>query len=247
MASLWSALKCGCARTFCRVAAPLCALLMMAAAAAHAQVTPDPAWLRDVQQFTLEAARHQTPGQRIEVHLGALDPRLRLAPCERAEPYLPGVARLWGRSRIGLRCAQGTSAWNVFVPVTIKVFGPAYVAAAALPAGRVVTTADLIQAEVDLAEDPSSAITDPARALGRALVRPLGSGQAVRQAHLKLRQWFAAGDEVKVLARGEGFQAAAVAQALTPGIEGQAARVKTESGRILIGLPVAQGTIALTL
>jgi flagellar basal body P-ring formation protein FlgA len=213
----------------------------------NAQDIPEAEWLRPVRDFTLAAARHASPGRRIEVAVGAFDPRLRLAPCQRAEPFLPDMARLWGRSRIGLRCAQGGPAWRVFVPVTVKVFGPAVVAVAALPVGRVITPADLAQAEVDLAEEATNAFTDPAAAVGRALLRPLAAGQAVRQAHLRARVWFAAGDEVKVIARGAGFSATGAAQALTPGIEGQPARVKTESGRIVSGRAVAQGTIDLSL
>ena len=65
---------------------------------------------------------------RVEVLVGQLDPRLRLAPCERIEPYLPPNTRLWGKSRIGLRCAQGPSHWNVFLPITVKAYGRALVA-----------------------------------------------------------------------------------------------------------------------
>jgi len=65
---------------------------------------------------------------RVEVVVGQLDQRLRLAPCQRVEPYLPPNARLWGKSRIGLRCAQGTSNWNVYLPITIKAYGRALVA-----------------------------------------------------------------------------------------------------------------------
>jgi len=43
----------------------------------------------------------------IEVELGELDPRLKLAPCQRIRAYLPTGANLWGRSRVGLRCEQG--------------------------------------------------------------------------------------------------------------------------------------------
>ncbi len=219
----------------------------LCAAPALAQPAAEALWLRDVQQFTLAAARHAWPGQRIDVELGTLDARLRLAPCQRAEPYLPQVARLWGRSRIGLRCTQGASAWNVFVPVTVKVYGAAWVAAAPLPVGRVIVRTDLVQAEVDLAEETSVVVTEPGRAVGRALLKPLNSGQALRLGHLKAQQWFAAGDAVRVVARGTGFQAVGTGQALTPGIEGQPARVRTDSGRVVTGLPSAQGAIELTL
>lgn len=230
-----------------------CAVWLCAAGAAaapetppQAQRVPQPPWAGQVQQFAHDAARHESPGRRIEVVVGTLDSRLRLAPCQRTQPYLAGSARLWGRSRVGLRCVEGGPAWNVFVPVTVKVFGAALVVAAALPAGHVVAATDLAQAEVDLADNPSSAFTEPARATGRALLRAVSAGQVLRESHLRPRIWFAAGDEVRLVARGSGFQVASTGQALTPGIEGQPARARTESGRVVVGSPVAQKEIDLT-
>jgi flagella basal body P-ring formation protein FlgA len=172
---------------------------------------------------------------------------LRLAPCQRVEPYLPAGTRLWGKARIGLRCTQGPTAWNVFLPITIKIYGKALVATAPLPAGAVIGAADLIQAEIDLAEDASVAVADSDLAVGRTLARALNPGQSLRQVHLKARQWFAAGDVVRVLAVGSGFSVAGEGQALTPGLEGQPARVRTESGRVLTGMPVGERRMELAL
>lgn len=216
------------------------------AATASAQGALDTALVRQLHRFTIDAASHQSPTNRIEVRVGSLDPRLRLAPCQRAEPYLAGVTRLWGPSRVGLRCVQGPIRWNVFVPVTVKVFGTAAVAAAALPAGTVVAPQDLSQAEVDLAENASSTFADPARIAGRTLVRAVPAGQAVREAHLRPRVWFAAGDEVRLVTRGAGFAAFGAGQALNAGVEGQPARARTESGRVVVGHAVANKEIDLT-
>ena len=75
-------------------------------------------------------------GLRVDVELGRLDPRLKLAPCQHVEPYLPAGYKPWGRTRIGLRCLEGAVRWNVFMPMTVKVYGVALVAATTLPAGR---------------------------------------------------------------------------------------------------------------
>jgi flagellar basal body P-ring formation protein FlgA len=203
---------------------------------------------QQVRQLALAGTQAAVPGvTRVDISVGALDTRLRLAPCQHVEPYLPPGTRLWGKTRIGLRCTQGATLWNVFLPITVKVFGPALVGVGPLAAGGLVSAADLIQAEVDLAEDASVAIHDSTLAVGRTLSRPLGAGQSLRQSHLKLRQWFAAGETVQVLARGSGFSVAGEAQALTAGIEGQPARVRTESGRILNGMAVGERRMELSL
>jgi flagellar basal body P-ring formation protein FlgA len=203
---------------------------------------------QQVRQLALQSVRSGTAGvSRVEVALGTLDPRLKLAPCDKVEPYLPPGVRLWGKSRIGLRCTHGSSAWNVYLPITVKAWGNALVARAVLPAGSVLAATDLAQAEVDLAEDPSMAMSDAASAVGRTLQLAMLPGQSLRKAHLKARQWFAAGDTVQVLARGPGFSAASSGEALTAGIEGQSARVRTEGGRVLVGQPVAENRMELAL
>ena len=184
---------------------------------------------------------------RVDVELGVLDPRLKLAPCSKVEPYLPNGMRLAGRSRIGLRCLQGTTRWNVYMPITVKIFGPALVAAQPLQGGAVLAEGDLRTAEIDLAEEVSPAMTQLQAVVGRTLARPMVAGQGLRQNTLKSRQWFAAGDTVAIDAVGDGFAVVGEGQALTHGIEGQPARVRTESGRIVTGMPVSQRSLEVRL
>jgi flagella basal body P-ring formation protein FlgA len=204
--------------------------------------------LQRIQALGVSAGSSLAPAAvRVEIEPGRLDPRLRLAPCERIEPYLPPGARAWGRSRIGLRCVQGPTAWNVYLPVTVKAFAPAWVAAVALPAGTVLQAGQLQQAEVDWAAAATPPLADAALLVGRQLARPLPPGTPVRSADLRQRQWFAAGDTVQLVARGSGFSVGGEGQALTPGIEGQPVRVRTGNGRVLSGLAVGRNRVELAL
>jgi len=220
----------------------LAALWLAACAAAIAQ--PAEPWTLDVRQLASQAAAPS--GARIDVEVGTLDPRLKLAPCARITPYVPNGMRLWGRSRVGLRCDEGAR-WNVFVPVTVKVFGKAWAATQPLPAGSTIEAAHLQLQEVDLAADPSPLIRQPDVAIGRTLTRPLRAGQAVREADLKARQWFAAGDTVRVVTVGSGFSISADGQALSPGIEGQPAKVRIDGGRVVTGRATAQRQVEVML
>ena len=189
-----------------------------------------------LQQVALASTQQALPGvTRVDIEVGRLDPRLRLAPCQRVEPYLPTGTRLWGKSRIGLRCAQGPTAWNVYLPITVKVYGMAWVAAGTLAAGAVLGPADLVQAEVDWAEDSTPVVTDPSLAVGRVLQRRINAGQGLRSADLRPRQWFAAGDMVKLVANGPGYSVTGSGEALSHGIEGQAVRVRTDGGKVVTG------------
>lgn len=223
---------------------------LIAAAGAARGAETDPA--REAGAGIAEQARRfvaesgALPGMRLEVEVGALDPRLKLAPCERIEPYVPNGSRLWGRTRIGLRCVQGTTPWNVYLPLTVKVFGQGVTSVAALPAGAVLTAADLRTAEVDLAAR-GTPIVNPEDALGRTLARSIAAGQSLSAADLRKRQWFAAGDTVQIIASGPGFRVSGEGQALGPGYEGQSARVRTDSGRVVVGQPVADRRIEVAL
>ena len=225
----------------------LCLLAVWLALPAMADELPA-ATLAEAQALARSAAAALAPaGARIEAVPGALDTRLRLAPCARIETYLPAGGRPWGASRVGLRCLQGTTAWNVYLPVTVRVFAPALVSTTPLPAGTVIEAAHLTKAEVDWAADASPVHTRSEVLLGRTLARPLAAGQPLRGADLRVRQWFAAGDTVRIVASGSGFSVSGEGQALSPGIEGQPARVRTDGGRVVSGLPSGDRRIEVAL
>lgn len=204
--------------------------------------------LDEVRQLALGGIALQGPATpRFEVQFGQLDARLKLAPCQRIEPYLPAGQRLWGSTRVGLRCRAGAVPWNVYLPVTVRVWAPAVVISADLPTDTELGPEHLRLAEVDLAAASSPAQTDPGQLLGRRLAVALKAGTAIRAQHLRAREWFAAGDQVTVVASGTGFAISATAQALAPGREGQSVRLRTESGRILSGMPVGMHRVEIRL
>jgi len=219
-------------------------LLLGASVGFAARAAGSEPWALEVQQL---ASRGPVPvGARVEVVVGSLDPRLKLAPCTRITPYVPAGTRLWGRARVGLRCDEGAR-WNVFLPVTVKVFANAWSVNQALPPGTRLEANHLLQDEVDLAAEASPVIRQPQAAIGRTLMRGLQPGQAVREAHLKPRQWFAAGDTVRVISAGPGFAISADGLALAAGIDGQNVRVRIEGGRVVSGRATAERRIEVTL
>lgn len=215
-------------------------------APAPAQVPPEV--LAQGLALATQAALGLAPPQaRVVIQTGTLDPRLSLAPCARVEAYLPTGTPVWGRTRLGLRCAEGRVRWNVLLPLTVQVFAPAMVAAAAVPAGVPLTEALLQRTETDWASATSPLFEGSGPLLGRSLSRPLAAGQAVPLAHLQSRQWFAAGDTVRIQAAGNGFSVAGEGQALGPGLEGKAVRVQTGNGRVLVAKPVSERCVEVVL
>ncbi|HRO58263.1 MAG TPA: flagellar basal body P-ring formation chaperone FlgA [Burkholderiaceae bacterium] len=173
-------------------------------------------------------------GVRVEVTLGRLNPGLRLAPCARVEPFLPPNARLWGRSHIGVRCVEGAS-WTTMMPVTVSVFGPALVASLPLPAGSDADPQAFRLEEVDLTRAHGHPVSDAALLERRALARPLAAGQVLRANDLRIRHTVASGDPVRILLLGEGFTISTEGSAMANAGEGQTLRVRTGSGKLLVG------------
>lgn len=172
---------------------------------------------------------------RPELVIGKLDSSLQLAPCAKIEPYLPRGSRLWGRSRIGLRCVDGPTAWNVFLPVTVKVWGPAWVVTRPVAPGQVISAEDAKPGEVDWAEHPAPVLTQQSDWIGVTAARGLMPGQVLRQSMVRPVQVFNAGTEVKVVVTQARFNLSASGRAMSHGFVGQLVRVKLGSGKVVSG------------
>lgn len=193
------------------------------------------------------AAQNAALPLRMEVQVGALDPRLKLAACQRAEPYLPPGTRLWGKTRVGVRCVQGAGRWNVFLPVTVKAFGPAWVIKGEVRPGETLTASHAMAAEVDWSEQQSPIIANQADWVGKTPTRLLRTGQALRQDMVKAAQVFQAGAQVRVVASGNGFEIASRGQAISAGVVGQTAQVRMDNGQVLSGVVADERTVRVLL
>ena len=217
----------------------LIALAALLAGAAGAQPVQPPAAFDEgalrafVSQQVAAAAGQQVT--RFEVQIGSLDPRLALAACRRSEPFLPAGARPWGRLSLGVRCTDG-AIWSVMLPVTVRAWGPALVAAAPLAAGSILGAQDIREQEIELTREPPGLPRELAQLQGRTLVRPVSAGQALRADLVRQTAVVQAGDPVRLRFLGAGFAVTATGQALGSAGEGQPLRVRTDLGKILSGV-----------
>jgi flagella basal body P-ring formation protein FlgA len=219
--------------------------------AAQAQAVAEPNFQAMAQDWLRDATASSQPtgptALRLEVKVGNLDSRLKLAPCGNVEPYLPAGSRLWGRTRVGLRCIDGMSRWNVSLPVTVNAYGNAWVIKGSVASGAAIAEDDVMEAEVNWAEEASPVIRDKALWVGQIATRQLTTGQTLRQSMVRPAQVFQAGAQVRVLAQGPGFQISSDAQALSAGVVGQVARVKMENGRVSSGVVLDTKTVKIDL
>jgi flagella basal body P-ring formation protein FlgA len=146
-----------------------------------------------------------------------------------------------------MRCLEGSSKWNVFLPVTVKAMGKAWVIRREVAPGALLTQEDLLQVDVDWAEEVSPVLAEQSQWMGQVAIRSLNTGQTLRQSMVRPAQVFQAGAQVRVLAQGQGYQISADGQALSAGVIGQATRVKMENGRIMPATVLDARTVRLEL
>jgi flagella basal body P-ring formation protein FlgA len=178
----------------------------------------------------------------VEVAVGEPDPRLTLAPCAKMEPFVPQGARLIGRTSLGVRCVEGAN-WIVYVPVQIKLFVDAWVAARPVPRGQVLDAEDVRLEHIDIAPLNGNAVLPDMPLIGRTALRALSPGEPVRRDALRAPRVVQPGDAVQVVALGTGFAAQSPGKALTAAADGQTAQVALPSGKVLAGIARPGGIV----
>jgi flagella basal body P-ring formation protein FlgA len=135
----------------------------------------------------------------------------------------------------------------VFLPITVKAFGPAWVIKGTVAPGTALTAADAMAVEVDWAENSSPIVANQSDWLAKSATRQLTTGQPLRQDMIRAAQVFQAGAQVRVLAVGVGFEVAGRAQAISAGVVGQSVRVRMDSGQVLSGTVMDEHTVKILI
>lgn len=218
----------------------LISCLALAAAPAWAD-TQDPADIHGAVEAFVRAQTASLPG-RVEVSVGAVDPRLKLARCESLEAFLPAGVRLWGNATVGVRCASPKK-WSLFVSVQVQVWADVVVSARALARGQALTTTDLASQKLDLAQLPQSVFTDPHPLLGKVVTTSVAGGIALRRDMLRAAPVVLQGQAVRVVFTGEGLSVSSEGRALGNAGVGEAVQVRMASGKLIKGIVQAPGTV----
>jgi flagella basal body P-ring formation protein FlgA len=133
------------------------------------------------------------------------------------------------------------------LPVTVNAYGNAWVIKAPIQPGATISETDVVEAEVNWAEESSAVIKDRTLWVGQIATRQLTTGQTLRQGMVRPAQVFQAGAQVRVVAQGPGFEVSSDAQALSAGVVGQIARVRMDNGRVSSGVVLDTRTVKIDL
>ncbi len=174
---------------------------------------------------------------RTSAQAATLDPRHRLARCERPiEAFLRPGTRISSRTVVGVRCT-GDKPWKLFVPVTVVVTENVLVAKRTLPRGHVLTAGDFVAEPRDVSRVVSGYVSNPASLAGQKLKVQLLAGRMLTPAMLEADAAVRRGQTVTIVAKGGGISVRMTGKALMDGALNQRIRVENlNSGRVVEGI-----------
>jgi flagellar basal body P-ring formation protein FlgA len=198
------------------------------------------------QEYVKQHVPNQRPGS-VQVTVGALDSRLRLAAC--ATPLkvaLPSGATFRARMTLAVSCPAATS-WTVYVPVSVETQTSVLVLRHAAGRGMRLTAQDVEVQTRMVSGSADDYLTDIAELSGRTLKRPLGAGAAVTADAMTADSLIKRGQQVTLLAAAGGMEVRARGVAMSDAPA--AGRVKAQnlsSGRIVEGVVETADVIRIT-
>jgi flagella basal body P-ring formation protein FlgA len=181
---------------------------------------------------------------RVEVKVGSLDSRLRLAECDLAlETYDSPNALSGGRGVVGVRC-DGSNPWKLYVPVRIAVFDEVVVTRRSVVRGETLQADDLTLSEMDTSRLRKAYFTRIDDAIGLLSKRSIASGSVVHAGLLKRANLVKRGSKVEIIANFDGLDVRMRGEALADGGRGDRIRVKNlSSGRVVTGTVSGSGVV----
>jgi len=198
------------------------------------------------QSFVAQQVPKQAPGA-VQVNVGALDSRLRLAPCtDPLKVSLPPGATFRARMTVAVSCASATP-WTVYVPVTVDTQTSVLVLRRAAGRGERLTAEDVESQTRVISGSGDSYLTDPKELSGRTVKRPLGAGTALTADLLADDLVVRRGQRVTLLASVGSLEVRAAGLAMNDAPA--AGRVKVQnlsSNRIVEGVVETADVIRIT-
>ena len=194
-----------------------------------------------IERFVVEHS-HQETGTRVTLEIAPLDPKTRVGECDAPEVTLPSGQRLRGRMHVGVHCVSPAS-WQIFVPVTVKIFGPFLITTRKLTAGQSLEGDAWRIVEGDLSTQPEDVLTSAEQTIGQRMRTGLTAGQPLRRDHLLRLHAVKQGQSVRIIVRGTGFSVSSEGVALANAYEGDTVRARNPAGQIIVGRARSGGII----
>lgn len=170
-------------------------------------------------------------------------PQAQWPTCDTPELQLPGNSRQWGNISIAANCDQNRR----FLQVQVQVTGQYLVASRQVARGSNLSADDVRLETGRLDELPARALTDNSGVIDAVALRDIPPGQAVTATMVRQPWRVKAGQNVMVVASGNGFNASSEGRALNNASAAQMVRVRMGNGQVVSGRVDADGNILISL
>lgn len=186
----------------------------------------------------------KTQAVKVEVKVGNLDNRLRLARCDQPLALsLKDATNNGGNVNVQVAC-KGTTSWTILVPALAKVYRSVAVASRTLQRGDVVNESDLSTDVKEVSEFRFGFALTPEAIVGKEVKFTVNKGEAFRNSALDAPLVIKRGDTVSMEAAAGEISVRTNGTAVTDGRIGQQIRVKNnQSARIINAKVVGAGKV----
>jgi len=206
--------------------------------------------IENIEQLRIKVAQfltdeyNQSKASKVEVKVGTLDDRLRLAQCnQKLALTLQDTIHNGGNINVQVEC-KGSSHWTILVPALAIVYRPVAVANRNLQRGDIVTSGDITLDVKDMSGLRIGFVLEPENIAGKEIKFPMNKGEAFRTSVLDAPLVIKRGEEVTVEAIAGGIKVLTTGTAVTDGRLGQQMRVKNnQSERIVTAKVVGPGRV----
>ena len=158
------------------------ALVGVGAGASKADNFEPPDAIRSAVESAASARIAVARDGKAEIEVGEIDSRLHFAACPALDVSLPNIES--GAVTARVSCAQPP--WTLYIPVRVRAWGQAVVAATNLAPNTRLSAADLTLARVDVFATNGAYFTDPAQAEGKILRANIRAGSPILASLLDL-------------------------------------------------------------
>ncbi|WP_343644851.1 flagellar basal body P-ring formation chaperone FlgA [Enterobacter sp.] len=163
--------------------------------------------------------------------------------CEQPSFTVTGTTKLWGNVNVLARCANEKR----YLQVAVQATGNYVVAAVPVARGSVLQSNSVTLKRGRLDQLPPRTMLDINQAQNAVSLRDVAPGQAIQLSMLRQAWRVKAGQQVMVVANGEGFSINGEGKALNNAAVAQNARVRMSSGQVVSGTVSADGNILINL
>lgn len=200
---------------------------------------------QDSLTLQISAILNNNPQSPVTSVVTILTPEKQLAElCENPQLTLAGSnMRISGNRSVIAQCGSQRK----YLQIKIQANGRWWTASHALKTGSTITAEDIKTQSGSMDKLPGGVILREENIVGQVTMRAINVGQPFVESHIRKRWAVIGGQEVDVLALGDGFQIRTRGKAIDNAALNESVRVKTNSGQIINGKVTSEGNVGISL